>query len=187
MTTAGSPATIAVMTGIEMKRLLFFRWRSERWQSFERRRGLAEFERRFVSFEHRVLVIGPDFSAFDARFEQTFVFVPIAWLTGPSPRRSAWSAAELAMFQRCLGRLVPGHGGPGEAADVAWIDGKLFGGDGAARWREPLAVVEHRLEILSRATAAARLMPVLSAGIGPDEGGVYAPYEGDGIFSLSSV
>jgi hypothetical protein len=186
MTAASPPATIAVMTAIVARRWLFFRWTSERWQSFERKDGLAEFRRRFVAFPAKMVVVAPEFSSFDARFRQTFAYVPLAMVTGTRRRRTPWSDDELAFFGRCLSRIDAHRGTPGGGAGVAWIDGNFLADDGR-RWTAPFEVVEHKLEILSREACADRILPALAAGIGAEEGGVYAPYGGDGVFMLASM
>jgi hypothetical protein len=174
------------MTGVVARRWLFLRWTSEHWQSFERSQGLAEFRKRFVAFAAKMVVVAPDFSNFDARFRQTFAYVPLATVTGARRHRTSWSDDELAFFRRCLSRIEAHRGSADGRADVAWIDGGFLADDGR-RWTESFAVVERKLEIISRETCVDRILPALAAGIGADEGGVYAPYGGDGVFMLASM
>ncbi|HZV92496.1 MAG TPA: hypothetical protein VFF72_04720 [Caldimonas sp.] len=177
------PPTVAVMTGIETKKVLFIRQRSERWQSFERRAGLAEFTRRFVGFARPMVVVVPDFSRFEAKFQQTFVYVP---LEGEDPPKTSWSSDELAFFRRCLdrvGRASATIDGPPQVACIA----ARYLAPGGGSWTASFAEIEHGLEFVSRQACADRIVPILAGGIGPDEGGLYAPYDGAGVFMLSSV
>jgi hypothetical protein len=174
------------MTGVVARRWFFFRWTSERWQSFERSQGLAEFRKRFVAFPAKMVVVAPEFSNFDARFRQTFAYVPLATVTGARRHRTPWSDDELAFFGRCLSRIDVHRGSAGGGADVAWIDGSFLADDGR-RWTAPFEVVERKVEILSREASVDRILPALAAGIGAEEGGVYAPYGGDGVFMLASM
>jgi hypothetical protein len=180
------PATIAVMMGIVAKRWVFFRWQKERWQSFERRQGLAEFRRRFVAFRARMVVVAPEFANFEARFDQTFVYIPLADGPGAKRRRSTWSDDELAFFRRCLSKIDAQRASSGETESVACIPGSFLVEDGR-RWTAPFAVIEREVEILSRRACVDRILPALAAGIGPEEGGVYAPYGGDGVYMLASM
>jgi hypothetical protein len=178
---AAPPATIALMTGLEAKRFLFFRWMAERWQSFERRQGLAQFRRRFTASPYRMVVVLPDFARFDAKFDQTFVYVPIA---GAGKRKTTWSPEELAFFQRCLDRTSPrgASGTPG----VATIGSRYLGADGDG-WTASFAEIEKGVAVMSKEACVERLLPTLAGGIGPEQGGLYAPYGGDGVYLLSSL
>ena len=177
------PSTVAVMTGIETKRLLFLRWRSERWQSFERRAGLAEFSQRFVDFDQPMVVVIPDFSRFEAKFDQTFVYVPV---DGEDLPKTAWPSEDLAFFRRCLdrvGRASATNDGPAQVACIA----ARYLAQGGRGWTASFTEIEHGLEFVSRRVGADRIVPILARGVGPDQGGLYAPYGGAGVFMLSSM
>jgi hypothetical protein len=81
----------------------------------------------------------------------------------------------------------PSSGGASSAGTWRrWIDGSFLADDGR-RWTDSFAVVERKLEILSREASVDRILPALAAGIGADEGGIYTPYGGDGVFMLASM
>jgi hypothetical protein len=186
MQPVSTPATIAVMTGVVVKRWLFFRWRTERWRSFERGAGLAEFRTRFVAFAARMVVVAPEFANFDARFDQTFAFVPLGEGEGGRRRRTTWSDDELAFFRRCLAKLGSHRASSDDSANVALVPGRFLVEDGR-RWTAPFDVIERDVELLSRRACVDRILPALAAGIGPEEGGLYAPYGGDGAYMLASM
>lgn len=173
-------ATVSVMTGMTSKRLMLWHWQAEQWENFPRDRGLAEFAKRFQAFAHPMVVVTPDFSNFDQRFHQTFAYLP---LRPPAKARTGYSNEEMALFLRCLDRLEAARA---TGAQVAMIDGTLLVDDGR-RWSVPLGEVERRVELVSRRACCERILPALSAGIGADEGGLYAPYGGAGVYCLSSM
>ncbi len=175
------PATISIMTKMVPKRWLFLSWQSEQWETLPRSQGLARFEQSFVCFPHPMVVVAPDFSKFDARFNQTFAYHP---LCAQAPRqKSARSREETAFFEKCLARIGDA-GGPD--AQVALIDGNCLADDGS-RWTAPFSEVERRVEILSKQACCERILPALASGVGPDEGGLYAPFQGAGVYCLSSM
>ena len=145
-----------------------------------RERGLGEFAKRFQSFAHPLVVVTPHFSNFDRRFNQTFAYLP---LRPPAKSRTGYSDEEMALFLRCLDRLAAART---TGAEVALIDGSHLVDDGR-RWSVPLVEVEHRVELVSRRACCERILPALAEGIGADEGGLYAPYGGAGVYCLSSV
>lgn len=174
------PATLSVMTGKVAKQFLFWRWQADHWETLPRTRGLAEFAKRFQSFAHPMVVVAPDFSRFDSKYDQTFGYLPLARL---ATTRTGYAEDEIALFRRCLERLSRSRA---SGAEVALVDGSLLVDDGR-RWSVPLTEVERRVELISRRSCCERILPALAAGIGADAGGVYAPYEGPGVFCLSSM
>jgi hypothetical protein len=179
------PPTIGLMTGLAARRFLFFRWEAEVWQTFERKQGLAEFARRFVAFPHRMVVVAPDFAQFDSRHDQGFVYTPTFAASGSKRRRGNWSQEETAFFRRCLDRIGAARAGA-EPAEVAYVPGNFLVDDGGRR-SAPVAAIEHRVEVMSKQRCVERIVPALHAGIGAEEGGIYAPYTGEGVFVLSSI
>ncbi len=136
----GAGATVDVMTAMTRKRWLFFRWDAPEWRTLDRGAALRMFEERFLAYPFRMVVVGADFSSFDRRRAQSFVFMPLASFAA---RRS--TEAEPAFLRRCIARVAPERGGPGEAGEVVYIDGRFVAeperGVGVA-WTAAFATVE---------------------------------------------
>ena len=185
MSRGDGAATLAVMTAMEERRLLWLRRRVPRWRTMERAAGFRAFADAFLASPYRMVVVGPDFANFEPRFDQTFVYVPLADFV---PARS--NAGEREFVRGCIERVRPRSAGRGEEAEVLYLDGRfvadLEGGVGI-RWTASFDVVGRSAEIVSRRACLDRILPALQRGIGPEEGGVYTPYAGDGIFHLLSM
>lgn len=181
----GEPATVAVMTAIRERRFLGLRRQVPDWQTLPRDEGFRLFEERFLASPHRMIVVVPDFAAFDARFRQTFAYLPLAAFD-----RGGTSAAEREFLHGCIERIAAERAETGEAAEVLQLDGRFVAeakhGVGIG-WTAPFDVVARSARLVSKRTSLAAIVPALRRGIGPEEGGVYTPHGGDGIFHLISM
>jgi hypothetical protein len=182
---AGEPATVAVMTAMRERRLLGFRRQAPEWQTLQRDEGFRVFAERFHASPHRMIVVVPDFARFDARFHQSFVYVPLTAFEG-----RAVSAAEREFLRSCLDRIRPRDGQGGAVADVVQLDGGCVAerkhGVGI-EWTAPFEVILRSARLVSKRSCLEAILPALRRGIGADEGGIYTPYGGDGIFHLISM
>jgi hypothetical protein len=178
-------ATLAVVTGMKERRLLGLRWRVPEWRTMDRAAGFRAFSAGFLAFPHRMIVVAPDFSNFESRYHQAFVYVPLSDFT---PAKS--KAAEREFLRRCIDRIRGERAERGEKAEVLCLDGKFVGdlkaGVGIG-WSAPFDVVEHSGKVVSKQTCLDWILPGLRRGIGAEEGGVYTPYAGEGIFHLVSM
>jgi hypothetical protein len=181
----GEPATVAVMTAMRERRFLGLRHRSPEWQTLPRDDGFRLFEERFVASPFRMVVVVPQFANFSARFRQTFLYLPFAVLDRGNAR-----AAERAFLHACVERVRPELAEAGEAAEVLQLDGRFVGepkhGVGV-EWTAPFDAIARSGKVVSKRTSLAAIVPALRDGIGADEGGVYTPYGGDGVFHLLSM
>jgi hypothetical protein len=181
----GGAATVAVMTAMRERRLLWLRWNAPEWRTLERGEGFQVFERSFLAFPHRMVVVQPDFANFASKYKQSFAYLP---LSAFAPSRSP--APERDFLRRCLARIRPEFAERGESAEVLYLDGRFVGdrknGVGI-EWLAPFDVVEKSAKVVSKRTCLDSIVPALEHGIGPEEGGVYTPYAGDGMFHLLSM
>jgi hypothetical protein len=173
------------MLGTRERRLLGLRWSSPDWRSLERREGFGRFAESFLASPYRMIVVAPDFANFDPRFNQTFAYLSLSAFTAArSP------AAEREFLRRCIDRIGPGNVEPGERAEVLHLEGTWIGerrGGVGIEWLAPFDVIERSGKVVSRRTSLEAVLPALRRGIAPDEGGLYTPHGGDGIFHLLSV
>jgi hypothetical protein len=178
------PATVAVMAAMRERRLLGFRRQVPEWRTLPRDDGFRLFEQAFLASPHRMIVVVPDFANFNARFHQTFAYLPLAAFDRGT------GAAERDFLRSCLERIRPEFAEAGEAAEVLQLDGSFIAeakhGVGIA-WTAPFEVIVRSGRVVSKRTSLAAIVPALRRGIGPEEGGVYTPYGGDGIFHLISM
>ena len=179
------PATVAVLPAMRQRRLGWLRWNVPEWRTLERDAGFRAFEQSFLASPWPMIVVAPDFAGFDSRCRQTFAYLPLAAFTSA---RSG--AAERQFLRRCIDTIRSGRAEPGEAAEILQIDGSFVadrrGGVGIA-WTAPFDVVEASARVVSKRTCLDSIVPALRRGIGADEGGVYTPYAGEGIFHLLSM
>ena len=178
-------STLAVMTGMAERRLLWFRRSVPQWSTMDRAAGFRAFERAFLASPYRMVVVGADFTKFEPRYHQGFVYMPLSKFT---PDKS--TAPEREFLRRCIDRIRPEHAELGEKAEVVYLDGKFVGdlnGGVGIRWTASFDIVEKSAKVVSKQTCLDRIVPALRRGIGPEEGGVYTPYAGDGIFHLLSI
>jgi hypothetical protein len=181
----GEPATVAVMAAMREKRLLGFRRQVPAWQTLPRDEGFRMFERAFLASPHRMIVVVPDFTRFSAKFRQAFVYLPLAAFDG-----GGTSVAEREFLRDCIERIRPRDVHGGEAADVVQLDGGCIAerkhGVGI-EWTAPFEVILRSARLVSKRSCLEAIVPALRRGIGADEGGIYTPYGGDGIFLLISM
>ena len=185
MSKGADAATLAVMTGMKERRLLGLRWRVPQWSTLDRDAGWRAFAEGFLASPYRMIVVDPDFSNFESRYNQAFVYMPLSEFT---PARS--NAAEREFLRRCIDRIGPERAERGEKAEVLHLDGSFIGdlkGGVGIRWTASFEVVEKSAKVVSKKTCLERILPALQRGIGAEEGGVYTPYAGEGIFHLLSM
>jgi hypothetical protein len=173
------------MTAMRERRLLWLRWNVPEWRTLERGEGFRVFERSFLASSHRMVVVAPDFANFAAKHRQSFVYLPLsAWAPSRSP------GPERTFLRRCLERIRPEFAEPGESAEVFHLEGGFVGdrkGGVGIEWLAPFDVIEKSGKVVSRQTCLDWILPALRRGIGPDEGGIYTPYAGEGVFHLLSM
>ena len=113
------------------------------------------------------------------------VYVPLTAFEG-----RAVSAAEREFLRSCLDRIRPRDGQGGAVADVVQLDGGCVAerkhGVGI-EWTAPFEVILRSARLVSKRSCLEAILPALRRGIGADEGGIYTPYGGDGIFHLISM
>ena len=102
---------IAVMTGKIEKKFLFWRWKKDCWETFEEARALEVFKEKFLSFPHKMVVVEPDFSKFDTKYNQTFLFVT----------KNMMDEKERELLKRCIEKIRPENTRIVEKAEVAYI------------------------------------------------------------------
>ena len=185
MSEGSGAATVAVMTAMRERRLLGLRLNAPEWRTLERAEGFRVFERSFLAFPHRMVVVQPDFANFASKYKQSFAYLPLsAFAPSGSP------APERDFLRRCLAGIRPEFAERGESAEVLYLGGRFVGdrknGVGI-EWLAPFDAVEKSAKVVSKRTCLDSIVPALERGIGPEEGGVYAPYAGDGIFHLLSM
>ena len=180
----GEPATVAVMTAMRERRFLGLRRQDPEWQTLPRDVGFDLFAARFLASPQRMIVVVPDFANFDASFHQAFIYLPLTAFEGRGV-----PPAEREFLSRCIDRI--GASDDGEAAaNVVQLDGGCVAerkhGVGI-EWTAPFEVILRSARLVSKPSCLEAIVPALRRGIGPDEGGVYTPYGGDGIFHLISM
>lgn len=172
---------IAIMMGMVQRKFLFFRWEDERWETFDESQALAVFKKKFLSFPHKMVVVEPDFSRFNPKFNQAYLFIT---------RKHGMEEYERELFQRCLDKIKPENAAEGEAAEVAFVKGDSIKepkmGIGIV-WAKPIEDIVAQAEIISKKTGLKRIEAPLKEYIGREEGGIYAPYEEEGLFHLMSL
>jgi hypothetical protein len=182
----GEPATVAVMTGLrERKWFLGFGSQVQVWKTLPRDEGFRLFAERFLASPYPMVVVGPDFSNFDAQFNQGYIYLPFADL----PQGKS-DAKEREFLHRCIDRIRPEHAEQGEKAEVLHVEGRFVGdlkGGVGIRWTASFDIVARSAKVLSKQTCLQRIVPGLRSGIGDEEGGLYTPYGGEGIFHLLSI
>ena len=173
------------MTAMRQRRLLWLRWNAPAWRTVERREGFRLFEQSFLASPYRMVVVAPDFANFSSRYNQSFVYMPLSAFT---PAKSA--GAQREFLRRCIDRIRPESAERGENAEVLHLDGKFVAeakGTVGIDWTAPFDVVARSGKVVSKRTCLEWIQPALQRGIGPEEGGVYTPYGGEGIFHLLSM
>ncbi len=178
-------STVSVMLGTKERSLLGLRWSTPDWRSLERREGFRRFEESFLASPYRMIVVAPDFANFSPRFNQTFAYLPLAEFTADKS-----SAAEREFLRECIDRIRPENVEPGERAEVLHLEGRWIGelrGGVGIEWLAPFDVIARSGKVVSRRTSLESILPTLRRGIGADEGGLYTPHGGDGIFHLLSM
>ena len=180
----GEPATVADMTAMRERRFLGLRRQDPEWQTLPRDVGFDLFAARFLASPQRMIVVVPDFANFDASFHQAFIYLPLTAFEGRGV-----PPAEREFLSRCIDRI--GASDDGEAAaNVVQLDGGCVAerkhGVGI-EWTAPFEVILRSARLVSKPSCLEAIVPALRRGIGPDEGGVYTPYGGDGIFHLISM
>ena len=184
MSPASEPATVAVMTAMRQRRLLWLRSSAPVWRTVERREGFRLFEQSFLASPHRMVVVAPDFANFSSRYNQSFVYMPLTAFASKS------AAAEQKFLRGCIDRIRPESAERGENAEVLHLDGKFVAeakGTVGIDWTAPFDVVAESGKVVSKRTCLDWIQPALRRGIGPEEGGIYTPYGGEGIFHLLSM
>jgi len=92
------------MTAMRERRLLGLRLNAPEWRTLERAEGFRVFERSFLAFPHRMVVVRPDFANFASKYKQSFAYLPLSAFApsgSPAPERDSCADA-LRGFARNL-------------------------------------------------------------------------------------
>ena len=181
----GEPATVAVMTAMRERRFLGLRRQDPEWQTLPRDVGFDLFAARFLASPQRMIVVVPDFANFDASFHQAFIYLPLTAFEGRGV-----PPAEREFLRSCIDRIRASDEHGEAAVNVVQLDGRCVAerkhGVGI-EWTAPFEVILRSARLVSKRSCLEAIVPGLRRGIGPDEGGVYTPHGGDGIFHLISM
>jgi len=171
------------MTGRVQKKLLFVKYMEDNWGDFERKKGLGIFKEKFLASPYKMIVVQPDFSQFNPKYNQCYVYWPLSEMKGKLDKK------EIDFYHECIERLPNEENPTDESSEVVCLPGnimseaKTFGNS----WTKSFSDIKSLISVISKQQCYDHIKDALALGIGPDEGGIMTPHVGDGVYFLQSV